>query len=159
MTFYDEYTPFRDYVRRLHLVSSLIDVWSYSRHIIEGHPLQPGYAVGLDPQKMGPLKECVHPWELDILAREIILNAGNDRTYNLRWWQDLANAVNFVRHLDEVAFLLSKSPERDVLFELHRIAHRQFPWQMGMGGANPMIRAFKVFGEAAVGAIVERELG
>lgn len=159
MSFYDEYRPFRDYLRRFDLVSSLIDVWSYSCHLIEGRPLQPGYAVGFDPVKTAPLNECAHPWELDILAREIILNAGNNRTYSLRWWNDLAAAINFVRHLDGVAFLLSKSPERDVLFELHRIAHRQFPWQMGMGGANPMIRAFKVFGEAAVGAIVERELG
>jgi hypothetical protein len=63
-----------------------------------------------------------------------------------------------LRHLDGAAFLLSDSPQDDVMLELHRIAHRQFPWQMSMG-ANPMIRAFKVFGEAAVETIVERELG
>jgi hypothetical protein len=159
MSFYDEYKPFSEYMRRFDLVPSLIHVWCYSCHIVDGLPLQPGYAVGLDPVNAAPLKESVHPWELDILTREIILNAGSDHTYSLRWWNDLAAAVNFVRHLGGVAFLLSKSPERDVLFELHRIAHRQFPWQMGMSGANPMIRAFKVFGEAAVGAIVEREFG
>ncbi len=158
MSFYDEYMPFREFMRRFDLLTSLIDVWCYSCHITEGQPLPSNYAVGLDPLKTGPLKECVHPWELDILAREIVLNAGQRPTYNLKWWNDLASAVNFVRHLDGVAFLQNKSPETDVLFELHRIAHRQFPWQTS-GGANPMVRAFKVFGQKAVDVIVEREMG
>ncbi len=157
MTFYDEYKPFRNYMRRFDLVTSLIDVWSYSLHIIENQGLQPGYAVGLD--KAANLKKHIHPWDLDILAREIVLNAGNGGTYSLRWWNDLATAVNHLRHLDGAVYLQNKDPQSAVLLELHRIAHRQFPWQMGMGGANPMIRAFKVFGEAGVGAIVERELG
>jgi hypothetical protein len=159
MSFYDEYKPFRNYMRRFDLVSSLIDVWGYSLHIIDGQPLQGGLAVGLDPAKTGPLKEHIHPWDLDLLAREVLLNAGNRKTYSLRWWHDLAIAINHLQRLDGIAFLENKDPQSDVLFELHRIAHRQFPWQMGMGGANPMMRAFKIFGEAAVGAIVEREFG
>ena len=133
MSFYDEYKPFRNYMRRFDLVSSLIDVWAYSCHIIEKQPLQTEYAVGLDPLKMGSLKEHVHPWDLDILAREIILNAGSGRGYSLRWWNDLAAAINHLRHLDGAAFLQSDDPQADVMIELHRIAHRQFPWQMSMG--------------------------
>jgi hypothetical protein len=118
-------------MRGFDLVSSLIDVWGYSLHIIDGQPLQGGLAVGLDPAKTGPLKEHIHPWDLDLLAREVLLNAGNRRTYSLRWWGDLAIAINHLRRLDGVAFLENKDPQSDVLFELHRIAHRQFPWQMG----------------------------
>jgi hypothetical protein len=44
------------------------------------------------------------------------------------------------------------------LLELHRIAHRQFPWQVKTG-VGAMMRALKVFGEAAVETIVVRELG
>ncbi|MGB7097763.1 MAG: hypothetical protein WBD95_03225 [Xanthobacteraceae bacterium] len=158
MTFFDEDVPFREYMRGFDLVTSLIDVWAYSCHIIDGQPLASEYAVGLDQSKRGPLRESVHPWELDILAREIVLNSGQRPTYSLRWWNDLAAAVNFVRRLDEVAFLQSKSPETDVLLELHRIAHRQFPWQIG-GGANPMVRAYKVFGQKTIDAIIDREMG
>jgi hypothetical protein len=159
MGFHEEYARFRSYIMGFDLVPSLIDVWCYARHIIEDQALEPGYAAGFNPQTMRSLKECLHPWDLDILARELVLNAGSQPTYNLRWWNDLASAINFVRHLDGAAYLLRESPPEDVMHEIHRIAHRQFPWQMGMSGANPMIRVFKVFGEAAVGAIVERELG
>jgi hypothetical protein len=71
MSFYDDYTPFRDYMRRFDLVSSLIDIWCYSCHLIEGQPLRPGYAVGLDPVKTAPLKQSVHPWELEHVPPEL----------------------------------------------------------------------------------------
>jgi hypothetical protein len=48
--------------------------------------------------------------------------------------------------------------QRDVLLEMHRIAHRQFPWQTGVG-VNPLMRAFRIFGRSAVEAIVIREFG
>ena len=39
---------------------------------------------------------------------------------------------------------------------MHRIVHRQFPWQTGVG-VNPLMRAFRIFGRGAVEAIVIRE--
>jgi hypothetical protein len=93
MGFHDEYDRFRNYLMRFDLVSSLIDVWCYGRHITDDRPLEPGYAVGFDPQTMRPLKECLHPWDLDILARELVLNAGSRPTYSLRWWNDLAGPI------------------------------------------------------------------
>ena len=51
-----------------------------------------------------------------------------------------------------------RGEERDVIFEMHRIAHRQFPWQIKVG-VNPLMRAFKIFGRDAVNTIVIREFG
>ena len=48
--------------------------------------------------------------------------------------------------------------EIDRLIELHRIAHRQFPWQINEGAA-PLMRALKVFGTDAVDRIVVQKLG
>jgi hypothetical protein len=157
MSFYEEYKPFRNYMRRFDLVSSLVDVWCYSRYIIENEPLPPGYAVGMDLRKHGALKEYIHPWDLDLLAREIVLNSGDRADFNLRWWNDLGIAINHLRRLDGAAFESGHS-QVDIMLEIHRIAHRQFPWQTNIG-VIPMMRAFKVFGERAVEAIVERELG
>jgi hypothetical protein len=159
VSFYDEYKPFRNYMRRFGLVAGLVDVWRYSLHVMEGQPLPTDYAVGHSPLTHKPLQEHIHPWDLDILAKELVLNAGSQGDRSLRRWSDLAVAVNHVRRLDESAYVPSGAqPEPDVMFELHRIAHRQFPWQTNKGVA-PMMRAFKVFGEAAVEAIVVRELG
>ena len=155
MSFYDEYKPFRNYMRRFQLLPSLVDVWRYSLHIMEGQPLPADYAVGMRSALMlKPLKEHVYPWDLDILAREVVLNACKRGDRSLKTWDHLAIAVNHVRRLDDVAY----TEHRDIILELHRKAHQQFPWQISVGTA-PMMRAFKVFGEAAVEEIVVRELG
>jgi hypothetical protein len=74
MSFYDEYKPFRNYMRRFELLPSLVDVWRYSLHVVEGQPLPSDYAA--DRTAFKPLKEDLYPWDLDILARERVLNAG-----------------------------------------------------------------------------------
>jgi hypothetical protein len=89
-----------------------------------------------------PLKEHFYPWDLDILARELVLNAGKRGDRSLRTWDHLAVAVNHIRRLDEAAYMDSGTEPSDVIFELHRIAHRQFPWQISVGMA-PMMRASK----------------
>ena len=155
MGFYDEYKPFRNYTRRFSLVSSLVDVWRYSLHVMEDQPLPSDYASGRTAFTFRPLKEDLYPWDLDVLTRELVLNAGARGDRTLKRWKDLAVAVNHMRRLDEAAYAQSGD---DVIFELHQIAHRQFPWQMKMV-VGPMMRAFKVFGETAVEAIVLRELG
>ena len=63
MNFYDEYKPFRDYLGHFGLVASLIDIWCYSKHIIEGVDLVSGCAVGLDRAEIGKLKDHIHAWD------------------------------------------------------------------------------------------------
>lgn len=155
MHFYDEYKPFRNYMRRFQLLPSVVDVWRYSLHVMEGQRLPSDYGAGRTAFTFKSLKEDLYPWELEILARELVLNAGTRGDRNLKRWKDLAVAVNHIRRLDDAAYAQSGG---DIIFELHRIAHRQFPWQIHIG-VGPVMRAFKVFGEAAVEAIVVRELG
>lgn len=157
MGFYEDYKPFRNYMRRFDLLTALVDVWRYSLHVIEGLPLPAGYAAG-KPLAAGPLVERLYPWDLDILVREVVLNAGRGGDRDLKRWHDLAVAINHLRHLDGAAFEQHPDPQADVIYELHRIAHRQFPWQVNIG-INPIMRAFKVFGRSAVEEIVVRELG
>lgn len=152
MTFYESYKPFRNYMRRFELVASLIDIWRYALHIIDGQDLPADYATGKPNYE--PVSKYIYPWDLETLSRELVLNACDLGDRSLRRWTDLAPAVNHIRRLDGCAYVL----EHDVMFELHRIAHRQFPWQTDMG-VNPMMRAFKVFGERGVEAIVQREMG
>ena len=61
MSFYDDYKPFRDYLGQFELIPSLIDIWSYSKHIIEGGALPGGYAVGLiDPKSANSKNMSMH---------------------------------------------------------------------------------------------------
>lgn len=156
--FYDEYKPFRNFMRRLDLDTSLLDVWHYANYVMEDILLPDHYAVDRGAYRSSSVKSLIHPWELDVIAKEVILNAGSGGDRCLAKWIDLATAVNHVRRLDEVAFELSVDKERDVLIELHRLAHHQFPWQMALS-VNPFMRAFKIYGTPEVDAIITRELG
>ena len=157
MGFFDEYKPFRNYMTRFALVPSLLDIWRYSLHIVDGQPLPTDYATGKNAATFRPLSEHLHPWDLDVLAREVVLNAGVSGERSLRRWGDLATAVNHIRRLEGASYR-HLGQQADALLELHRIAHRQFPWQIRMG-QNAMLRIAKIFGEAMVEAIVVRELG
>jgi hypothetical protein len=151
-----EYKPFRNYLSQFDLLSSLEAIWCYSVHISEDRPLPLGFVVGAPA--LDSIKKYIHPWDLDTLAREIILNARSSGHRSLQNWRDLARAINYLRHLDGVAFEQGNGGKPDVIFELHRIAHRQFPWQVARG-VNPVMRALKVFGSDTVEAIANTALG
>ena len=67
---YGDYKPFRNWLRRLDQLQSLIDIWCYSQHVMEGRPLPADYGIGLPVLRFGPLKEHVYPWDLDVLTRK-----------------------------------------------------------------------------------------
>ena len=157
MNLYREYKPFRNYLHRLDLISALQDIWQYSVHIMDDQPLPTTHAIGRNALMSGSIKHQLYPWDLDILSKEVVLNAGKGGDRSLRNWNHLWVAVQHLRRLENVAF----DPEGegpDVLFELHRLFHRQVPWQQKMGVPD-MMRGLKVFGAAAVEEIVLRDLG
>ena len=41
---YEDYKPFRNWLRRLDRLQGLIDIWCYSQHVMEGRPAVPGPA-------------------------------------------------------------------------------------------------------------------
>ena len=56
----------------------LLDVWRYSLHITDDLPLPAGYAVG--KPAFARIKHNIWPWDLDILAREVVMNAATKST-------------------------------------------------------------------------------
>jgi len=153
--FLESYAPFRDFVRGFDIVTSLIAIWELSLQIIEGKPLFDQWRRTVP---FPSFKDHIYPWDLDVLSREFILNASRGGRRSLRDWNDLATCVNYIRDLDGIAYTISRDGSPDVMFELHRIAQRQFPWQVD-GGVNQIMRVIKVFGSDAVDQVVQRELG
>jgi hypothetical protein len=60
-SFHDSYKPFRNYVRRFDLTSTLVDLWVYFRHLDDDAPLPPDYAVGARGLWHSSLKGQVFP--------------------------------------------------------------------------------------------------
>lgn len=149
---YDSYKPLRNMMRQRHLEASLVDVWHLSQHIMNNGPapVQPG----MQPYS---LKQYLFPWDLPNIARELVLHADRKGTKRLNSWISMQTLINSIRRIENAG-----SKERlvaeDVMKELHRIGHRQFPWQH-KNDLDGLLRYLKVFGSPQVGPILERQTG
>lgn len=154
---YPAYKPFRNYMRRFAITQSLIQLWGYFVCISENRPLAPDLALG-KPSFLD-LRQFLHPWDLEILVREVILNADTRGSDGLHQWNSLAEAVNHIRRLEGVPY--EKGEDRaNVMVDLQRIPHRQFRWQTGSAKrAAEIVRVQKIFGSDALDAKVHAQIG
>ncbi|CBJ44012.1 hypothetical protein [Ralstonia solanacearum] len=153
MTTYEAYKPLRNRIARLPLERSFEWLWALSQHLFNNAPLPQTILLpgGL------PIKGNFHPWELTLLAREIVLHAAPSGTADLGRTRDLVDVINSIRRVDEAVAKEHLQPSQ-VFAELHRIAHRQFPLQQRRDPAVIM-RYLKIFGERDVDAVLARETG
>lgn len=150
---YDKYKPFRNYIRQFNLTVSLHNIWHYSQHLLNNKALPKGFT----PSGQQPIKNLVRPWELNILLREIILHASSNGEKNLNTYGDLIKAINKIRELENEISEVTLEPSQ-ILSELHRVAHHQFPWQQRRDMAT-LMRYLKIFGEDAFQSVLIRETG
>lgn len=154
MNFYDDYKPLRNYYRKFPLVDSLLAIWALSREVIESGSDFRAPITGRPPRyRTLPF----YAWQIETLCREIVLNAPDRGDLSLLRWRDLAKAINHIVDVEDAAFK-ANGITMDVMVELHRISHRQFPWQNGFS-LNSVLRAIKIFGKKEVDAVVTTELG
>jgi hypothetical protein len=95
-------------------------------------------------------------WEFEILAREIVLNGGKfgDRAFNS--WDEVAHQINTIKFLENEAW--NDKHSDDILYELVRIAHRQFPWQRGI--SRPHISRYaRLYQHAGLSEMIAAEYG
>lgn len=118
---YLDYKPFRNYLRKQHLYTGLVSVWQFMSRIG-------------DSQSNTRLQDLAHypaDWELELIAREIILNCGGsvvplDGT-TARF--DLSQAVNHIRRITEAISKQTIDSHEDALSSVHALIHQQIPWQ------------------------------
>jgi hypothetical protein len=154
---YPAYKPFRNYMRRFAIAPSLLQLWGYFVCVTENRVLHSSLAVGKPPHL--DLRTHLYPWDLEILVREVILNAGERGSDGLHQWKGLAEAVNHVRHLEGVPYE-EGDVRADIMIDLQRIPHRQFRWQSGNAKrAAQIVRAWKIFGSDELDAKVQAQIG
>jgi hypothetical protein len=69
-------------------------------------------------------------WTVELLARELILNAPERGERALVTWNDFAKAGNLIRDIEGKAWSQLPNGADLIHYEIVRIAHRQFPWQI-----------------------------
>lgn len=138
MSFYDVYKPLRNFVRKLSLQQELIHIWQLSQNISNGLPLPPAFNIYENQSVKGE----IHPWELEILAREVVLEAGEIGKKELLNTNDLSIAIGCLRKIvNEQSRLFLQ--EHNVMHEMHRVSQQQFPWQIGM--TTKLARFYRIF--------------
>ncbi len=155
------YKPLRNHLRKVHLLESLGVVRAYIQYLQVGQPLPKD--IDAHPRFLHarhPVERGVHAWELDTIARELLLHAIDTESQyapeTFRRWDYFAGAVNKLKAFEDSLYGLS--PKGMILLEIHRIAHRQFPWQRPQN-AIMLARYFKIFGEPGLDAIIRRRIG
>jgi hypothetical protein len=158
MTPVDAYNDLRKYVSRFPLLESLDVVRSYLQYFQFDEPLPAYIEFNGNVLKAGR-EGGIFEWTLEILARELVLHAADYSTQSLRQWSSFANVMNKIHGLeDAISAYYPELYTSNILIELYRIAHRQFPWQRRPSQAD-LLRYYKIFGGNAFDPIIQNAFG
>ena len=157
------YKPLRNHIRKLCLADSLGVIRAYQEHLHCGTAIPQDCEV--DPtfasaEKKTDKIKWISEWELETLCREVIIHAQDMPRCpeTLRSWKTLAQIINKLKSLEE--FIAGRFESREaVMLELHRVAHRQFPWQVSRLDARNITRYFLLYKHAALEPIIRRVIG
>jgi hypothetical protein len=126
---YDLYKPFRNRLRALSLMPSLMGVYRYAQFVQFDKPLP-------DPLKYPnfgwttPRQTGLHEWTLELIARELILNAPEVGPRAMTTWNEFAALANLVRDIEDQTWGRLPNGPALIEYEMVRTSHRQFPWQV-----------------------------
>lgn len=129
---FDLYKPFRNRLRHRSIWESLHTVYRFMQFLDFEVPLPRELAPPAMLSLRDRMRWGIVQWEFEILAREIILNGDKNSKSNLASWGDVAREINTIKHIENETWGIHSKEDGDVLYELVRIAHRQFPWQKGI---------------------------
>jgi hypothetical protein len=153
---YDLYKPLRNYLRKHELFSGLKAVYHYFQFLQFGVAL-PKELQHPELSLRGPYAVGLFEWELQTLAREVLLNCAEGEGHSLFSWKAVVTANNTIKHIENETWgRLAK--EGDIIFELARIANRTFHWQLGIN--QPTIsRYFRIANHRLIRPMVIDEFG
>lgn len=162
MDVYEFYKPLRNQLRQVPLLDSLAVIYAYLQNLQFDRPIpneieaDKGYIRAQNRAEKG-----VFEWDLELLAKEVILNSPDYTTHpkSFSCWDQFSDAVNKLRKLEEdILRLHSDLYKKNILLEMYRLAHRQFPWQL-RPNSSTLIRHFRIFSHPVLDGILQRRIG
>ena len=161
MDVFAEYKPFRNKISLLARDDALRVIWAYCQYLqIDDFKIPSDIEVPRRFYDEPVPRRTVAEWELELLAKEILLNApaSNSKGRTLRQAKTLGDLLNTLRALENEIYGFYGSP-RSILIELIKIAHRQFVWQGNSPNAATTIRSLKIFNHPTIVEICLDRLG
>ncbi len=158
---FNEYKPLRNHLSKLSLDDSFFVIWSYIQHLQFNNPISKEIEVILEFLNNDHIQKTrmCSEWELEALSREIIIN-GQESSFNnqtLKKSGYFAGAVNKLKNLENNigGAYINKD---NILVELFRISHRQFPWQ-ARPNSKFLTRYYKIFSMPKLDEILQKSIG
>jgi hypothetical protein len=152
MDVFQAYKPMRNKIALLSVEESLGVTWAYCQYLqINDFNFPKDIEVSNSYLELDIPQKWISEWELELLAKEVILNANVVATkgHTLRSWKTLSELVNSVKDFENRIYGQFGSPH-SILVELIRIAHRQFIWQGNSPNFDSIIRYFKIFNRPGI---------
>jgi hypothetical protein len=159
MSVYDLYKPLRNLLHRYPLLESLSVVYAYVQYLQFLRPFPSNIEVNPILYARHKPERQIYEWQLDLLAREIILNSPTHGIKTLRSWPQFAKVINTIKDLEEKIYIAHRPLfQNNMLLEIYRVAHRQFPWQR-LPNEDTLLRYFKIFNTFEFDPIIQNAIG
>src|SRR3954462_12036524 len=161
MDVFAAYKPIRNKIASLAMEDALAVIWAHTQFLQTNDFNFPKEIEVLDAYLRHEFPQrWISEWELELLAKEIVLNSGGAAKDNhtLRKWKTLSETINSIKKLENDIYGAHGSPT-SILVELIRIAHRQFIWQGNSPNSASIIRYYKIFNRPGIDAICGQKIG
>lgn len=154
---FDLYKPLRNRLRQYDAASGLFAAYAFMQFIHFDRPLPANFQT---PQMRwnNPLQLGLFEWEFDTLAREVLANSPTYASKKLYRWKDVVQSVNLIKDIENGIWGRQPDSENKVLYEVLRIAHRQFPWQDKVRQSD-LVRYLKIYRQPGICDLVHRVFG
>lgn len=162
-TIFEAYKPLRNVIRKLDLTDSLAVIRGYLCNLQFDHDIPSDcevHAEYLTRQSHTERARLISEFQLETLCREVILHASDlgRAEKSLKEWVTLGKTINHLKKLEEVIAGRYKTTNL-FLQELHRMAHRQFPWQESKPTAPNITRYYMIYGHPPLKKIINDTTG
>lgn len=162
-TIFEAYKPLRNAIRKLDLTDSLAVIRAYLCNLQFNQDIPSDCEVDRDylsSQSHTERARLISEFQLETLCREVILHATDlgRAKKSLKEWATLGKTINHLKKLEEVIAGRYKTTDL-FLQELHRMAHRQFPWQESKPTAPNITRYYMIYGHPPLKEIINDTTG
>jgi hypothetical protein len=154
---FEAYKPLRNALRKLDLTDSFAVIRAYVCNLQFNQDIPSDCEVHreyLSRQSHTERARLISEFHLETLCREVILHATDlgRAEKSLKEWATLGRAINLLKNLEVIA---CRYKSADIFIqELHRIAHRQFPWQESKPTAANITRYYMIYGHPPLNEII-----
>lgn len=158
---FNYYKPLRNQLRESNLEDSIYVIWAYSNFL----SLKINFPEDIEVSKDFLMKDDIGKlstlplWELEILLREVILNSTNfPCKKSFKKWSFFAHAIDKIKKLENEISRISIDGG-NIMTELHRLSHREFPWQAYGPNKDYLAKYFLIYRQKEIDDIIERKIG